>query len=133
MKKKFLFVLMLLFAVSLQNVNSKNIFTIAGPEKQYNQIRVVNESSFDSVYCRLVILKEDDSQDWIYGAYNLIGKSDSDSNTQKIKAGTRINVDLPAKFDGKLSFFVDYMNRPFFDIVVVHLFDKPADAEDNDK
>ena len=122
MKQNFLLVL-LLFVVSLQHVNSKNIFTITGPEESYNQIRVVNESSFDSICCRLIVMKEDDSEDWIYGAYTLNGKNDSDSNTNKIKAGTRINIELPVKIARKLSYFVDYLDRPIFDIVVVHITD----------
>lgn len=119
--------LMLMIGASLMCVNAKVVFSIDGPEKYYNQIRVVNETSQDSVRCRLVVLKEDDSRDYVYGVYNLKGKDDSDTNTKKLTRGTRVAIEMPKDFDGEVSYTLEYLDLPLFDIVVVHLQDKNSE------
>lgn len=122
-----LFLTLLLAAIVSLPLNAKTVFTISGPESSYNQIRVVNETSYDTVRCRLVVLKEDDSADWVYGVYDLQGKGDTDTHTNSILRSARLAIELPKDFEGELSYSLDYLDLPLFDIVVVHLYDKKSE------
>ncbi len=104
--------------------NAKMVLTIDGPENTYNQIRIVNETSQENFKCRVIVLNEDESQKFVYGVYKLKEYSDSDSNTQSIKRGTKIGIELPQDFNAELNYDVEYLDLPLFDIVVIHLKDK---------
>ncbi|MBR3558649.1 MAG: hypothetical protein IKN78_07235 [Bacteroidales bacterium] len=110
-------------------VSAQMTFTVQGPEKKYNQIRIVNETSQTNFKCRVLILNEDgsDSKE-VYGVYELKEKGDSDFNTNKILQGTKLKIQKPKGFPVELDFNVEYKNIPLFDIIIIHLFDKGADA-----
>ena len=102
-------------------------FKVEGPEKSYNQVRVVNETSFTDFNCRVMILNEDQSEKEVYGDYVLKEKGDSDSNTksgQKILNGTWLGVKFTKNFTEDVSFFVEYKDFPLFDVIIIHLTDK---------
>lgn len=125
MKRNSFFFLLVLLPIQL--INAKTIFTIGGPEKSYNQIRVVNETSQDNIRCRLVILDNDDNTESIYGIYECKGKHDSDTNTSSIKRGKRVAVEMSKDFPFEISIQLDYIDVPFFDIVVVNIYDKTTE------
>lgn len=125
--KNRIFILMFLMVTSLLQVNAKIVFTVEGPESSYNQIKVINETSQDTVRCRLVVVKEDDSRDYVYGVYELKGKGDSDINTKKFTRGTRVAIEMPKDFDGEVSYTLEYLDLPLLDIVVVHLQDQNSE------
>lgn len=123
MKRLFFAVAAFMMAVGAM-ASDKMTFVIGGPEEVYNQIRVENETSLDTLTCRVVILKGEDEIESVYGVYNLYGIKDSDYNTERIHRGTKLGIQMPDDFEGELSFDVEYKDRPFFDYIVIHLRDK---------
>lgn len=109
-------------------------FEVKGDEKSYNQVRVVNETSYTNFHCRVVILNEDKSVKDVYGDYELKEKGDSDANTKsgnesRIKKGEWLGVQFPKNFTEEVSFFVEYKDYPLFDVIVIHLTDKGGGYE----
>ncbi len=125
MKRIFLFILSLFAVLS---VAAKTTFKIEGPEKKYNQIRVINKTSQENFSCRLVLLKVNEDGSFtrgdVYGTYNLKGKNDIDTNTNKVKRGTIVGVEMPTDFPEDVEVSVEYRNYPFYDAVIVTLIDK---------
>ncbi len=109
----------------------KFAFTIAGPERYYNQIRVVNHTSEPYFQCRVVYLTDDDEIEGTYGVYDLNGYEDSDSNTQDIRRGTRIGVQLPKEFTNEVRFSVEYKDYPFYDAIFIHIHDRAKGFDDS--
>lgn len=109
-------------------------FEVKGDEKSYNQVRVVNETSYTNFHCRVVLLNEDKSVKDVYGDYELKEKGDSDANTKsgnesRIKKGEWLGVQFPKNFTEEVSFFVEYKDYPLFDVIVIHLTDKGGGYE----
>lgn len=124
--------LIIVFLVVTAIANAKTTFTIGGPEKTYNQIRIVNRTSSENFKCRLVIIDpSDNSTISEYGIYELKEKEDSDTNTEKIKRGTTLAIEMEKSFEGKIYFTLDYINAPFFDAVVVYLYDHPVEFDED--
>lgn len=104
-------------------------FKVEGPEKSYNQVRVVNETPYENFHCRVVVLNEDKTVKEVYGDYDLKEKGDSDSNTKsgtnsRIKRDSLLGIKFPKNFPGEVSFYVEYKDYPAFDVIVIHLTDK---------
>ena len=104
-------------------------FVVDGPEKSYNQVRVVNETPYTDFHCRVVILNEDKTVKEVYGDYELKEKGDSDTNTKsgkksRINKGEQLGVKFPKNFQNELSFYVEYLDYPMFDVIVIHLTEK---------
>lgn len=112
---------------------SSRIFTAEGPEKSYNQIRIVNETSQENFRCQLVVLNDDNSIKELYGIYELKEKGDSDSNTNRFKQGTRFGIQLPNDFPVEVSFVIEYKDFPLFDAIIIHLHDKNSEFGDEFK
>ncbi|MBP5319186.1 MAG: hypothetical protein J6Y77_07275 [Paludibacteraceae bacterium] len=122
-KKLTLAVLALAFAATAM---ARTTFTIGGDEKTYNQIRIVNRTSQENFKCRLVIVDPNDNSKTLkeYGIYELKEKGDSDSNTDKIKRGTTLAIEMENSFEGEIYVTIDYIDAPFFDAVMVYLYDQ---------
>lgn len=122
MKKIILFALLLCGGIvaSAQNIKP---FTVEGPEDRYNMIRVVNETSQDSLTCRVVILGEGDQTTQIYGTYHLTSKNDHDSNTRWVDRGARMALEMPKDFPVETSIAIEYVDRPIWDFIVIHISD----------
>lgn len=104
-------------------------FKVKGEEKTYNQVQVVNETSYADFHCRVVVLNADSTEKEVYGDYVLKEKGDSDSNTKsgtnsRIKKDSLLGIKFPKNFKEEVSFFVEYKDYPMFDIIVIHLTDK---------
>jgi hypothetical protein len=104
-------------------------FKVKGEEKTYNQVQVVNETSYTDFHCRVVVLNADSTEKEVYGDYVLKEKGDSDSNTKsgtnsRIKKDSLLGIKFPKNFKEEVSFFVEYKDYPMFDIIVIHLTDK---------
>ena len=108
----------------------KMTFVIAGPEEVYNLIKVVNETSEDNFSCRVVIVEGEDDVAAVYGTYRLEGIGDSDSGLDRIWRGTKVGIQMPNDFKKKLTFDVEYVDRPFFDYIIIHLRDKKGGFDD---
>lgn len=125
MKRIILFILSVLAFIS---VEAKTTFKVEGPEKKYNQIRVVNQTSQENFSCRLVLLTEKADGSFqrgeVYGTYRLKGKNDIDTNTVKIKRGTTVGIEMSADFPEDIEVSVEYRNYPMFDSIIVTLIDK---------
>ena len=135
MKKIILSVLLMLATVAVFAQQQIMSFEVKGDEKSYNQVRVVNETSYTNFHCRVVILNEDKSVKDVYGDYELKEKGDSDANTKsgsesRIKKGEWLGVQFPKNFTEEVSFFVEYKDYPLFDVIVIHLTDKGGGYED---
>ena len=127
-------ILLFFFVMAVMSVvaQQKMTFVVGGPEKEYNQIRVMNETSLENFHCRVVVLDEDRNVKDVYGDYQLKEKGDTDTNTKdRIKRGTLIGVQFPKNFTEELSFYVEYRDNPMFDVIVIHLTDKDSEY-DND-
>ena len=128
MKKTILSVLFLI-AAAAAFAQKEMTFVVEGPEQSYNQVRVVNETSYTDFHCRVVVLNEDKTVKEVYGDYSLKEKGDSDSNTKgtknnRILKGTPLAVKFPKNFNHELSFYVEYRDYPAFDVIIIHLTDK---------
>ena len=128
MKKTILSVFLMMAAVAVF-AQKDMTFTVEGPEKSYNQVRIVNETPYTDFHCRVVVLNDDKTVKEIYGDYELKEKGDSDSNTKsggssRIKKGQQLGVKFPKNFPGEVSFYVEYKDYPAFDVIVIHLTDK---------
>ena len=135
MKKTILSVLLMLATVAVFAQQQIMSFEVTGDEKSYNQVRVVNETSYTNFHCRVVLLNEDKSVKDVYGDYELKEKGDSDANTKsgnesRIKKGEWLGVQFPKNFTEEVSFFVEYKDYPLFDVIVIHLTDKGGGYED---
>lgn len=135
MKKTILSVLLMLATVAVFAQQQIMNFEVKGDEKSYNQVRVVNETSYTNFHCRVVLLNEDKSVKDVYGDYELKEKGDSDANTKsgnesRIKKGEWLGVQFPKNFTEEVSFFVEYKDYPLFDVIVIHLTDKGGGYED---
>lgn len=135
MKKTILSVLLMLATVAVFAQQHIMSFEVKGDEKSYNQVRVVNETSYTNFHCRVVLLNEDKSVKDVYGDYELKEKGDSDANTKsgnesRIKKGEWLGVQFPKNFTEEVSFFVEYKDYPLFDVIVIHLTDKGGGYED---
>ncbi len=135
MKKIILSVLLMLATVAVFAQQQIMSFEVKGDEKSYNQVRVVNETSYTNFHCRVVLLNEDKSVKDVYGDYELKEKGDSDANTKsgnesRIKKGEWLGVQFPKNFTEEVSFFVEYKDYPLFDVIVIHLTDKGGGYED---
>ena len=135
MKKTILSVLLMLATVAVFAQQQIMSFEVKGDEKSYNQVRVVNETSYTNFHCRVVLLNEDKSVKNVYGDYELKEKGDSDANTKsgnesRIKKGEWLGVQFPKNFTEEVSFFVEYKDYPLFDVIVIHLTDKGGGYED---
>ena len=128
--KKIIAVLAVVLTVAVMQAANKMTFVVGGSEDTYNQIRLVNETSYEGLTCRVVILKGDDEVESVYGVYNLKGFKDVDSNTDRISRGTKIGIQMLNDFEGELSFDVEYEDRPFFDYIVIHLRDNDSRFDD---
>ena len=121
----FMIAVMVVFAQREMN------FVVDGPEKAYNQVRVVNETSYENFHCRVVILNDDKTVKEVYGDFELKEKGDSDSNTQRgsIKKGSLLGIQFPKSFTGEASFYVEYRDYPLFDVIIIHLTNKDGGYE----
>ena len=134
MKKLFILIATMMAAGVMAQVDiSSRIFTAEGPEKSYNQIRIVNETSQENFRCQLVVLNDDNSIKELYGIYELKEKGDSDSNTNRFKQGTRFGIQLPNDFPAEVSFVIEYKDFPLFDAIIIHLHDKNSEFGDEFK
>ena len=122
MKKILLMTILLCgaFVASAQNIKP---FTVEGPEGKYNMIRVVNETSQDTLTCRVVILGEENQTKEIYGTYNLTSKFDRDSKTKWVDRGTKMALEMPKDFPVETTIAVEYVDRPVWDFIVIHVTD----------
>ena len=135
MKRTILSVLFLMAVTAIFAQQEMQTFVVGGSEKSYNQVRVVNETSYTDFHCRVVILNDDKSVKEVYGDFELKEKGDSDSNTKgrkndRIRKGTLIGVQFPKSFTGETSFNVEYKDYPMFDVIVIHLTDKGGGNSD---
>ena len=125
MKRIILFVLSMLAFIS---VEAKTTFKIEGPEKSYNQIKVINRTSQDNFSCRLVLLTKNLNgslhRDGEYGTYHFRGENDEQTITVKIKRGTLVGIEFEENFPVEVDVTIDYRDRRFFDSIVVVLADK---------
>ena len=134
MKRTILSVFIMMAAMALFAQKEMN-FVVAGSEESYNQVKIVNETSYTDFHCRVVLLNADSTVKEVYGDFNLKEKGDSDSNTKsgsesRIKKGSLLGIRFPKNFTGETSFFVEYKDYPMFDVIVIHLTDKDGGYED---
>jgi hypothetical protein len=133
--KKTILLVFLVMATMVVFAQKDITFVVDGPEKSYNQVRIVNETPYTDFHCRVVILNEDKTVKEVYGDYELKEKGDSDSNTKgtkndRIQKGTQLAVKFPKNFNKEVSFYVEYRDYPLFDVIVIHLTDKDGGYED---
>ena len=135
MKKTILSVLLLMAVTAVLAQQEMHTFVVEGDEMSYNQVKVVNETSYTDFHCRVVILNDDKSVKEVYGDYELKEKGDSDSNTKsgkdsRIPKGALLGIKFPNNFTGETSFYVEYRDYPMFDVIVIHLTDKGGGYSD---
>ena len=135
MKRTVLSVLLMLAAMTVFAQQGIMSFEVQGHEKSYNQVKVVNETSYENFHCRVVILNTDSTVKEVYGDYELNEKGDSDANTRsgkdsRINQGALLGIQFPKNFTGETSFFVEYKDYPLFDVIVIHLTDKGGGYEE---
>ena len=121
--KKILLMTILLCGALVASAQNIKPFTVEGPEGKYNMIRVVNETSQDTLTCRVVVLGEENQTKEIYGTYNLTSKFDRDSKTKWVDRGTKMALEMPKDFPVETTIAVEYVDRPVWDFIVIHVTD----------
>ena len=121
--KKILLMTILLCGALVASAQNIKPFTVEGPEGKYNMIRVVNETSQDTLTCRVVILGEENQTKEIYGTYNLTSKFDRDSKTKWVDRGTKMALEMPKDFPVETTIAVEYVDRPVWDFIIIHVTD----------
>ena len=122
MKKIVLFALLLCGSI-IASAQDLKPFTVEGPEDKYNMLRIVNETSQDTINCRVVLLDDNGEKKEIFGSYHLDGKRDHDSQVKWIERGTKMAVELPKDCPVEVSIAVEYVDRPVWDFILIHLTD----------
>lgn len=117
------FLIIAMFAIAQE----KMMFTVAGPERSYNQIRVVNETSIEILRCRLVVLDKECHMKSVYAIVSVGQGDDKDSEGESVRRGTKIGIEFPKDLTKELDFSIEYRDRPFFDAVVIHIYEKNGD------
>lgn len=133
MRKLFLVAILAMATLSVFAQNEMT-FVVEGAADSYNQVRIINETSMENFQCRVAVFNEDKSAKGIYGFFELKEKGDSDSNTRKEKKilpGSTVEIQFPTNITKDLSFHVEYLDNPFFSVIVIHLTDKIEYEEDN--
>ena len=102
---------------------NKFAFTVEGPERSYNQIRVINHTSQENFSCRVLILDEYDEIIAQHCVLKLKEYDDGDSEVGWIDRGTRLGIQLPKDFPTEVSFAIEYRDYPFYDVIVIYLRD----------
>ncbi len=120
---KALLLTMLLMGGICASAQNMKPFTVEGPEDRYNMIRVVNETSLDSLNCRIVIVNDLSEVKELYGVYNLKGKFDKDSKTKWVTRGTDMALEMPKDCPIEVSIAVEYVDRPIWDFIIIHITD----------
>jgi hypothetical protein len=105
------------------NTQQDMVFVVEGPEDSYNHLRVVNETSLESLKCRVVVLNEDKSIKEIYSGFEFKERGATLKGKKGITRGTVLGVQFPKELTEKPSFSVEYKDFPMFDLVVIHLKD----------
>ena len=118
-----------LTAVAEEAVN-KMSFVVGGPERSYNQVRVVNHSSYSDFQCRVVFLNDHNSFKEAYGTYYLKGYDDSDSNSITVYQGMHLGIQMAKDFEGDVVFEVEYKDYPFYDVILIYIKNRSASFED---
>lgn len=125
MKRIILFILSMLAFVSIE---AKTVFAIEGPERSYNQIKVINCTSQDNFSCKFVSLSKNRDGSFKrgeeYGTYHFKGKNDEQKIIAKIKRETLIGIETPVDFPVDIEVTINYVDHRFYDYVVVVLSDK---------
>ena len=121
--KKIVLMAILLCGALVASAQNLKPFTVEGSEGTYNMIRVINETSQDPLTCRVVFLDENGAASEIYGVYNLDGKLDHDSQVKWLNRGAKMAVEMPKDFPVETSIAVEYVDRPVWDYLVIHITD----------
>ncbi len=105
-------------------------FAVNGPEKRYNQIRIVNNTQKEDFTCKAYFLEERDGKFFTQeaiGVFHLLGEKSYDTCTsiKLFKNGMHIGITVPDEI-GAFSYVVSYKNYPLFDIIEVSLFDEES-------
>lgn len=109
---------------------NKMAFTVGGPEKSYNQIRVINRTSLADFQCRVVYLNDDNSVRDLFGVYNLKGYDDTDSNANDLKRGYRIGIQMPKDCPIDVTFSIEYKDYPFYDAILIYVNEASSGYDD---
>ncbi len=125
--KRFFFLLAAIVMAANMMAQEKFSFVIQGSEDTYNQVRLVNRTSLTDIHCRVVVLDDDNHILSVYGIYDMKGYDDADFVTDRIRRGTKIGLQFPEDFNHELFYAVEYRDYPFFDAVVVILYDKNSE------
>ena len=121
--KKIVLIALLLCGGIFASAQNLKPFTVEGTEEKYNMIRVINETSQDTLNCRVVFLNEDNQASEIYGVYNLNSKNDHDSKVKWLHRGSKMAVEMPKDFPVETSIAVEYVDRPVWDFLIIHITD----------
>ena len=129
MKRTILSVLFLIAVTAVFAQQEMQTFVVKGAEQSYNQVRIVNKTSYSDFHCMVIILNEDKTLKEVYGDFELKERGDSDSNTKsgkdsRIPKEALLGIQFPKNFTGETSFYVEYKDYPMFDVIVIHLTDK---------
>lgn len=122
-------ILNLLLLVLPLAASARMLLTVDGPNKSYSRVLVVNETSQEKFRCRVVLLDDKDEMKSVYGYFSLDEFGDEDSKISRIENGTHLGIEIPKNFPVETSFAVEYLKRPVFGVIVIHLIDAAADFE----
>ena len=116
-----------IFTLFVCNLNAENLkIKIEGPERSYNQIRIINKTNNEDFECQIYKLKaegDDFKVKRLLATYYLKENGDTDSCTFSIDRNTYIGISSPEDFEN-ITYDIYYKDIPFFDIVDITLKEK---------
>lgn len=125
----------LISLVGLAGLSAENLkVKIGGPERTYNQMRIINETDDSYFDCKVYSLKEKNgklvAKDEL-GIFHLKEKYDTDSCVMSLKKNQYVGIAVPEDL-GKVSYSIVYRDMPFFDVVEVYLKNDESDVDQDE-
>ena len=130
--KKSILLIFLLMAATVTFSQNELTFVVEGYSPYYNQVRVVNETSFSNFHCRLAYLNDDYSTKEIFGHFELKGRGDVDTNTENrnaISKGSLMGIQFPKDFNKEVSLVVEYKDFPMLHVIILRLISPDSEYE----
>lgn len=129
MKKLFLFAIALVLSSAI--ASAKCVVTIDGPEKEYVELRLENNTNQKGLTARLVYLKKQ-KDDYVvkgdYGTVPALGIDEIKSFKSTIKKGSIVGIELPKEMPSDIQCSIEYRDYVKGNVVVLHLYERGTDS-----
>ncbi len=129
MKKLILFATALIMSCAL--ASAKCVVTIAGDAKEYQELRLENNTNQNALTARLVYLKKQ-KDDYVFksdlGTVAATPVNGSVTIKSTVKKGAIVGIELPKEMPSDIQCSVEYRNYAEGNVVILHLYERGTGA-----